>query len=165
MRTPSCACVDRARLPGHTLRFHKRSRLADDRSGKCNAHATGDEHDVIHGVVYRISLHEQAALDHAEGEGRGYDRVSRTVVYGTSVLEAQTYLAQEDWIDETLRPFDWYLALVSSGARIQGLPRLYQKTLRSVEAWSDPDRRRADRHFALARGTGVITAMPARSRG
>lgn len=163
-RTPSCECLGRGYLPGHTLRFHKRSRIGDDLSGKCDAFATGDHGDVVHGAVYRISIRDQTGLDQAEGEGRGYDRVTRSIVFGTSAIETHTYVAHDAWIDAALRPFDWYLALVSSGARIHGLPRPYQKMLRSVEVWADPDRGRSETHFALARGTGVVTGLPGRVR-
>jgi len=163
-RTPSCEYLGRAHLSGHRLRFHKRSQMGDDLSGKCDAYATGNGSDIVHGVVYRISTREQVALDRAEGEGRGYHRVPCSIAYGTSVLETHTYVANTEWIDATLRPFDWYLALVSSGARIHGLPRHYQKMLRSIDAWQDPDRRRSEAHFALARGSGVVSAMPSRNR-
>lgn len=163
-RTPSCECLGRGYLRGHALRFHKRSRIHDDMSGKCDAYATSSDRDVVHGVLYRFSTGELDALDRAEGNGRGYDRVRRPVVTDEAIVETHTYVAHAEWIDASLRPFDWYLALVSSGARIHGLPRMYQKMLRSIEAWQDPDRSRSQTHFALARGTGVVTALPARAR-
>ena len=39
-RMPSCKPLGIAKLPGHALRFHKRSK---DQSGKCNAFATDDD--------------------------------------------------------------------------------------------------------------------------
>ncbi len=39
-RMPSCKPLGIATLPGHALRFHKRSM---DKSGKCNAFASGND--------------------------------------------------------------------------------------------------------------------------
>ena len=43
-RVPSCKPLGVATLPGHALRFHKRSA---DKSGKCNAFASGNDNSVI----------------------------------------------------------------------------------------------------------------------
>src|SRR5690606_24584752 len=62
-RMPSCKPIGIATLPGHALRFHKRSL---DKSGKCNALATSDA-DAVMGVLFSFDLVERAQLDKAEG--------------------------------------------------------------------------------------------------
>ena len=49
-RMPSCKPIGIATLPGHALRFHKRS---TDKSGKCNAFASGNNNRVI-GVAVQL---------------------------------------------------------------------------------------------------------------
>jgi hypothetical protein len=60
-RMPSCRAIGTATLPGHVLRFHKRS---TDKSGKCNAFATGNDDRVI-GVLFSFDPAERAKLDQA----------------------------------------------------------------------------------------------------
>ncbi|WP_225115039.1 MULTISPECIES: gamma-glutamylcyclotransferase family protein [Bradyrhizobium] len=75
-RMPSCKPLGIATLPGHALRFHKRSR---DLSGKCNAFASGNNNTVI-GVLFSFDPAERAKLDEAEGVGAGYEHEMVTVI-------------------------------------------------------------------------------------
>lgn len=137
-------------LPGHVLRFHKRSRIGDDLSGKCNVVASARSTDIVHGVVYSIDEAERRALDRAEGAGVGYRVVELEVSVGERVCRASSYQAHPDWIDDGLRPYDWYLALVVEGARIHGLPQWWVEHLQKMPDWPDPDRQRAAGFLALA---------------
>lgn len=149
-RTPSCHPLGIAQLGGHVLRFHKRSRVADDSSGKCNVLATGRPGDRVHGVVYRILESDRAALDEAEGAGRGYEAVTLRVSMGSGRVRVWSYRAHPDWIDDRLRPYDWYLALVAGGADFHGLPRSWRESLKKTPTVADPDRARAARWLRLA---------------
>jgi len=153
-RTPSCRTVGTAVLPGHVLRFHKRSRIGDDLSGKCSVLASGGDTDIVHGVVYSIEEADRAALDRAEGAGAGYRVVEFEVIVGERVCTVSSYQAHPDWIDDGLRPYDWYLALVVEGARIHRLPPAWVESLRKTPDWPDPDRQRAAGWLALARQGG-----------
>jgi hypothetical protein len=149
-RTPSCRAVGVATLVGYELRFHKRSLMSDDGSGKCDAYATGRPEDAVHGAVYRIDARELAALDAAEGRGYGYERVTAQVGGAGGNLAVQLYVAQPDWIDPGLAPYDWYLELVVRGARHHGLPAAYRRRLAGTRAIRDPDARRSERWLRLA---------------
>jgi cation transport regulator ChaC len=90
-RVPSCRVVCIVRLPKYRLRFHERSK---DGSGKCNAIYTEAPTDGVFGVVYEISLNEKAALDRAEGLGRGYNEQRLSVLSSDQRdLQALTYIA------------------------------------------------------------------------
>ena len=67
---------------------------------------------------------------------------------GASV-DAFTYVAQAGYVDPTLTPLDWYVALVVAGAEQNGLPEDYVEALRAVESIPDPDPRRATEARAL----------------
>ena len=121
-------------LKGYCLRFHKRGR---DASGKCNIHYTGDGRRHVYGGLYQ--LHESQAWRLDEFEGHGYARQRVTVLYQKQLREAYTYVALSQWIDETLRPFDWYRALVIQGAFDQGLPAAYVRRLSATRCKIDPD--------------------------
>jgi gamma-glutamylcyclotransferase len=68
-RVPSATPVRVAKLSNQSLRFHKQS---TDGSGKGDAYFTGEQRDVIWGVIFEIDPREKADLDRAEGVGHGY---------------------------------------------------------------------------------------------
>lgn len=136
-RVPSASVVDAARLPGYELAFRK---CGADGSMKCDLDPASPE--TVWGVVYHIDADELALLDAAEGEG--YERIEVTVmpIGGQPMIDAVTYRARREWIDEG-RPFDWYRDLVVAGARQHGLPEPYAAAVESLDADPDPDPERA----------------------
>ena len=138
---PSCRFRFTAQLLKHRLCFHKRS---SDSSAKCNAFATTASNDSVFGVVYEISSAEKAALDRAEGLGRGYhDECVKVRSSNGQDVQVQTYIAGSDAIDERLKPYSWYKDFVMKGAQEHGLPLEYiHDYIEPVLAVTDPDRRR-----------------------
>ncbi len=67
-RVPDAEFLHVARLPGHDLRFHKRSR---DGSGKCDAFQTGDPEDEVWGLIVDVPDDQRPSLDAAEGLNSG----------------------------------------------------------------------------------------------
>jgi gamma-glutamylcyclotransferase len=143
-RTSSAELIESAALENHGLYFNKRGR---DGSGKC--HAGAQTASRVYGVVYRISNAQQRILDRAEGPGyaRGYAVVSG-LASGRS-HRVFLYRAKAISIDDTLRPYDWYRALVLAGAAQNGLPAAYIAQLRQVQTWQDPNRRRSREQFNI----------------
>lgn len=129
-----------ARLDAHVLRFHKRGR---DGSGKCSIEPG---RGCVHGALYALDATDKRALDEIEGVGVGYASVEVELA-GSGV--ASTYVAMADAIDDSLAPFDWYLALVIAGARYQRFPADYVDALRAIAARPDPDPARAREHARL----------------
>lgn len=151
-RVPSARPLGMATLQRHTLRWHKRS---VDGSGKCNAVATGNEADAVLGVLFDISTDEKPALDLAEGAGKGYVQSDVCAETQSGRVAAFTYLAQPTAIDEALKPYDWYKALVVTGARKHGLPQDYVKELDAQETTSDsksPNAQKARRILEVVGG-------------
>lgn len=136
-RTPSAQPVGRASLPAHVLRFHKRGR---DGSAKADAFLTGDAADVVHGVLYDVDIAELPVLDRAEG---GYGADPLTVLHDHASVAARVYRALPAWIDESIRPFDWYVRYVLEGAREHGLPTAWIRAIERVASIRDPDAARA----------------------
>jgi AIG2-like family len=127
-----------AKLPGHQLRFHKRSK---DGSSKCDIFHTGEHTDAVWGVIFNIPAAEKSALDRAEGRGSGYDeRIVVLTLPNGEQLKAVTYAAEAKAIVEDLAPYSWYKDFVASGATEHGLPADYVETvLGRVVAMRDPD--------------------------
>ena len=133
-RVPGARLVGRFFLDRHALRFHK---AGLDCSAKCDAFYTG-MNDRIYGVLFDIPSSEKPALDRAEGLGVGYgEKVVQLQNEQGESIEAITYFALQ--IDESLKPFHWYLNHLLVGAREAGLPSDYIKAIESVESQDDPD--------------------------
>jgi hypothetical protein len=137
-RVPSARFETTGILRSHALTFDKRG---TDGSGKGNVRPASPS-DAVHGVVYTIADAEMPDLDGFEG---GYARRMTTIRIDGRPQTAACYFAGGDATDPSLRPFDWYLALVVAGARQHGLPDAYCRTLEGVETVvdTDPERRGA----------------------
>ena len=149
-RCPSARFLERAKATGYKLKFSKFSKK--DGSGKAMPFATQQSDAFIQGVLFEISVDELRALDRAEGCGYGYDRIENFSVYlgeEAKHVEVTTYVANADYIDPGLQPFDWYLALVLAGAQQHEFPAKYVRTIRSVVRIKDPKLERKGRVDAL----------------
>lgn len=83
-------------------------------------------------------------MDKAEGLGKGYEEVTITVMTTDSkAMDAVTYLASDEAIDDNLKPYQWYKEFVESGAREHDLPEAYiDQFIVNVVAVQDPDETR-----------------------
>jgi gamma-glutamylcyclotransferase len=128
-RAPSARPIGTGLLRGHALRWHKVGR---DLSGKCDILSTGDPGDVVHGVLYELSLGDKPALDAAEGLGAGYEEKEVDIQTPTGVVRAHVYYATH--IDPAVVPYTWYKALVVAGAQQHALPAEYISKLLAAPA-------------------------------
>ena len=133
------------------MRFHK---IGTDGSGKCTLIPTGDDGDVVYGVVYELAVSDLAGLDREEGVHLGgYARCSvRLRLPNGGTTEAMTYIAGGQYIDASCLPFDWYRDLVVAGAREHRLPPAYIRELELTPAVPDPDAPRAAQIRRLLEG-------------
>lgn len=140
-RVPAANARGIAAASGFVVRFHKRGR---EGSGKCTLVAADGAAEAW-GVLFELTERDFETLDRVEGVHLGgYARQPITVRRSASeTLEAQTYIAQEPFIDDTLLPFDWYLALVIAGAVEHGLPAEHLEALRQTPSVPDTEARRA----------------------
>lgn len=95
-RVPSAKPLFVSPLYGYRLRFHKRS---SDRSGKADAEFTGNQADVVWGVVFEIDGHEKSNLDQAEGLGRGYDEKEINL----KDCNNQNYMGLSPWLRQVVK--------------------------------------------------------------
>lgn len=143
-RVPSAAVIGVYSLAGHALRFHK---SGQDDSAKCDAFCTGAD-DQIYGVLYDIDLNEKPALDRAEGLGVGYgEKMVQLQNENGDSVEAITYYALQ--IDDSLKPYRWYVNHVVIGAREASLPLDYLRIIEAAESVDDLDIARDTRERML----------------
>ena len=133
-RCPGAFRVGRADAVDHAIEF---SKLSKDKSGKATLrHTNGGR---TPGVVFKIPITERGQLDKSEGAGNGYERCDAFPVRlldDDEILKATTYLATSP--NSSLKPYDWYFALVIAGAREHLLSDDYLAELRPVKFVRDP---------------------------
>lgn len=142
LRLPSARFIGTASLPDYSLRFHKRS---VDGSGKCSIGRGGDG---VHCAIYDLSRADFRRLDGIEGTGMGYDRITVDV---PGAGPCATYQAEPAYLDERLQPYDWYKEMVVRGCRFHGFPEAYVERIAALAAVPDPDQRRSEDNWAIAR--------------
>lgn len=133
-------------LKKHRLRFHKKS---IDCSGKCSIVATDSDNDVVHGVIFDIDEQQIHVLDSAEGVNNGYQRKEITLLLDGVATKVLVYVAEDDYIDESLVPYRWYYDLVLAGAEQHALPADYVAGLYAIPYRQDPNPDRKSRLEAL----------------
>ena len=137
---------------GYSLEVIKRSK---DKSGKATlvkstqpgVKSTQPGQQVF-GVLFEIENGDRSALDKAEGKGSGYDRIDDFIVNmlpDMTQAQVTTYLASCSAVDDGLKPYDWYLALVIAGALQHNLPHTRIARLRKVAYIEDPVSTRKER--------------------
>ena len=129
-RISSATLISTGYLADWSLHFHKRS---EDESGKCSIRRGGDG---VHLAIFEISREDKLTLDKIEGVGTGYSEISLHI---PGVGECGSYAATESYIDDSLKPYDWYKELVLAGARFNGFPDVYVSRIESLPAVDDPD--------------------------
>ncbi len=150
-RISSCRFVDVIESKGWELKCHKRSK---DGSGKCNMVATDKTANRVYGVLYELPEEEKANLDAAETVGYGYhDKTIKIPVYG----EAFTYLADSEYIDDSLKPYTWYKEFFVEGAKYHGLPEGYIEFLEAIETIQDENATRAENNRQILRSLNYQT--------
>lgn len=138
MNVPSANKVTNAFITGYRLSFNKVSRK--DGSAKANIWHTGNEIDIVWGVVFDIEDGEKEALDREEGLGRGYKQMPVSVkTFEGNSMSASAYIADERAISNDLLPFDWYKEMVITGAKRNELPEDYISGLEKFKFRVDED--------------------------
>jgi len=128
-----------ATAKGYLVQFSKKGR---DGSGKASIRRTDARGAMVHGVLFEIDVSERAILDKFESHPSGYKRDDRFIVETVDVrtrLKVSTYIAAENAIDESLKPFDWYLAFVIAGVIQHQLPDHCIETFMRTECVRDPN--------------------------
>lgn len=146
-RTPSATPLGVATVEGYRLTFDKVSAQKPGSSGKCHIERTDDGAGLVYGVLYSINSSEAAALDAAEGLGKGYEKSTLQVRTDIGPKMATVYLATNR--DTTLQPYHWYKGHVVAGAVENLLPEEYIGKIKAVPSKDDEDDDRRAREEAL----------------
>jgi len=147
-RIPSSQLLGVAEVSGYEMLFHKRGA---DQSAKCNALYSGSPEHRLLGALFSMAAHEKTILD--EIEGAGYVVSEVVVQHHGAEQQAFMYVAEQQYIDDSLMPYQWYKDFVCLGAQFLSFPAHYVRELIDVDAIADDD---AERH---ARNEQVLKLM------
>ncbi|WP_339735735.1 gamma-glutamylcyclotransferase family protein [uncultured Gimesia sp.] len=146
-RIGACQIAGVAQLERAALCFHK---VGLDRSGKCDIVFRETDATGVWGVVYQISAAQKTILDQHESLGEGYQILkTRVVTRQNQIFPVYTYQAMSDYIDQSMKPFDWYHDLVLQGALFHGFPLDYLAQLQGVAMIQEHNPHRASKHQRL----------------
>ena len=139
-RCPTAEKKSNCKIKKHRLRFWKKSR---DGSGKCYIEYTGNDEDVVYGVLFSIEEKDHRDLNYEEGarsQNSGYKEEKVSVITVDGEVKAFTYTINgEDKIDKTRKPYHWYKEQVVQGAIENDLPKEYIKTIEDVKSEIDDE--------------------------
>lgn len=144
-RCPGATALGRAAATDTVIEFSKPSK---DGSGKATLRR--EVGGRTSGVLFKIPHAELGELDSYEGVGQGYQRCDAFPVHlidGDEIVPVVTYLAT--CTDSSLKPYDWYLALVIAGALQHELDDDYLAVLRRKPHMPDPNDCRRTRTKAI----------------
>ena len=111
----------RSVLDGYEIRFNKISKKTS--SGRANI--IPSEYACVEGALFSLTEEQFNILDKNEP---GYHRQNINIKTDGGVVEATTYIADSDMVQDGLRPEKEYLSLVLKGAEENGLSDSYIKT-------------------------------------
>ena len=131
---PSAVARGRGILAQHRLTFEKESG-----DGSAKSTIAWSDGSSVHGVLFDIAPPDLPLLNTKEG---GY--VVRKVVVESAGADvpAWTYVAAP--VRTSLRPFEWYVALIVAGADHHGVPKDYSRPIADTPTTPDSDRERAE---------------------
>jgi hypothetical protein len=120
-----------ARLTGYRIVFNKIG--SKDRSAKANIEI-GDADSGVWGVLWVLSETQFEEICKIE---QGYKVLDVELRHESSPISGKTLIALNDFIDNSLKPLNWYMRFVIDGARISGLPKDHIASLQEIQAIND----------------------------
>jgi cation transport regulator ChaC len=120
---------ERAVLRGWRLRFNVHHFFRHE-GGVGNIEPSGDQSDVVWGVLHHCEDEHLALLDAAEAYGHGYDRVDVSLLTDRGEQQAIAYVGVPSFLDEQCLPTQRYLNILLKGAVAAGLDAAYVEALR-----------------------------------
>lgn len=122
-------------LHDYRMTFNKRSAKF---IGSASANVMLHKGAQTEGVIYRlIHADEIVTMDPYEGYPLRYDRLLLTISCQYGLVDAWVYVANQEYIDNNLKPNRWYLQHLLAGREF--LSNTYIEQLEAVECLPDSD--------------------------
>lgn len=130
-----------ARLRGWRLCFNVKHFFRNE-GGVGNIEYTGDDNDLVLGILHECSDEALEPLDATEAYGYGYDRIKisvEVILQQPQVFSALTYVGMPEFIDNSCLPSQRYLNILLSGAQQAGLDIDYINKLKTQQVFIPKD--------------------------
>lgn len=150
---PEAKVIGTGKVPGYQLRFNRR--CARDGSGKCNLARVHSPLAFAYGRVYDIPLAQKKRLDLWAGLGYGGQDLSCKVLLPGEVCYAFTYIAHQQRLDPTIKPFTWYRDKILAAAILSDLEGQYIRDIAQVLTLEDGDSSRNASQYAFLQSLNV----------
>ncbi len=138
-----------AKLVGYVFEFSKESK---DKSLKANVFHTGNDYDIVWGVLFEINNDKKEDLDKFEGLGMGYEIQTVSVeARMDNTLTAYCYVATNRYLGMDNYPYEWYKSLIVAGAKDHDLPLNYILFLNEFKDKEDYDLTRKNTFLQLSK--------------
>jgi gamma-glutamylcyclotransferase len=142
-----------AQLKNYKLSFNKSSK---DGSGKATPVLVDEDTETIFGIVIEVSEKQKMILDKYEGKNNGYNESRIKVTFNdNTTMDVITYIADKEKIDNNLKPYDWYKALIIFGAFEHQFPIDYINKIRNMEFIFDMEIDRSDENWEIIKSSLV----------
>lgn len=146
-RVPSATKISNAYIQGYNLICNK---ISIDESSKANIFKSNNSKDIVWGVIFEIEDIEKSILDEAEGLGRGYNETTLLFTDINNIThKAQVYIADNEFINNELKPYDWYKKFILEGAKQNKLPETYIEKIESLEFNIDKNKIRRNQKLKI----------------
>lgn len=144
-RVPSANKLLNVFIKSYTIKCNK---ISTDGSSKANIVETGNDDDIVWGVIFEIDGSEKSNLDEYE---QGYnDSILSFLDSENNPHEAQVYIADESAINDDLLPYDWYKEYIVSGAKENDLPKEYIEKLEAIKFIEDTNTERRNKNLGVS---------------
>lgn len=151
-RISSYSIIGIGYVKNHCLRFHK---ISIDQSGKADAYYLNASEEKVWGVIGEVDEKSKNTLDKIEGLGKGYNQKTLTIhMQDGKTIQTLIYVADKDYIDSKLKPYDWYKEIVLRGSIENALPNEYIKKIEGIESIFDKNEERREINFKIIINTG-----------
>ncbi len=144
-RVKSASLIGTGYTSRRRLEFHKKSA---DGSGKCDI-PEDTASSIVYGALFSITDSDWPTLQRFEGVGAGYAESWVSVSTTAGVVLACVFLAQPEYIEPSLSPYEWYKTLVLEGARFHAFPDEYLNAIKTVISIPDPNTNRSLKNWNL----------------
>ncbi len=100
-------------IRGYRIIFNKKAK--DNEYSYANIEQTGNNEDIVEGILYEFDSCEMREIDRHEGFPTQYNKYKIKVETQEGNINAYVYIAQPEWIDNNLKPPKFYIENMLKG--------------------------------------------------
>ncbi|MGM0641556.1 MAG: gamma-glutamylcyclotransferase family protein [Thermotogota bacterium] len=120
-------------IRGYRIIFNKKAK--DEEYSFANIEQTGNDEDIIEGILYELDNCEMKEIDRKEGFPTQYNKYRINVETDDGTVQAFVYIAQPEWINNNLKPPKFYINNMLKGKDL--ISPNYLNFIENVETYEE----------------------------